>query len=348
MISIVYGTRPEAIKLAPVIDALRARGARLRVICTGQHQELLDAIPIAPDVELRLMRPEQSQAEFLSRALLPLDANLLHSRFVFVQGDTVSAFAGALVASLLRIPVGHVEAGLRTYRLDAPFPEEGYRQMIDRIATRLYAPTEWAATNLKSEGRDAKDVLVTGNTGVDAALRATSGRRIPNGSICPFVFVTIHRREAEGRPVENICRAVRRLAAETDLSFFVTTHPNAIGLRVRELLFGEPKINLFHPLSHADTLATMKEAVCVITDSGGLQEECPTFGVPVVVAREVTERPEGVLENMAVLAGFDESLIVASVKAMRYRDHVPKSVYGDGHAGERIADDVLRQLKDAT
>jgi UDP-N-acetylglucosamine 2-epimerase (non-hydrolysing) len=338
MITVLYGTRPEAIKLAPVVNALRARSAPVTVVCTGQHRELLEGMPIEPDIELHLMRENQTPSGFLSRAMTALDAHLFHTQFVLVQGDTTTAFAGALSAYHMRIPIGHVEAGLRTGRLDAPFPEEGYRQMVDRIATRLYAPTERAAQNLVTEGRQPADILITGNTGIDAAMQA-KGRVRPGDH--PFVLVTVHRREASAEQIESICCAIRKLAVHTGMTFVVPVHPNQNGSRIRQALdVGLKRIEIIPPMNYADTIATMKLAACVLTDSGGLQEEAPTFGVPVVVVREVTERPEGVEAGVAILAGFDEDLIFESVMRMASTKLAPIRLYGDGHAAPRIAEDA--------
>lgn len=342
MIAVVYGTRPEAIKLFPVVDTLRERGAEVRVICTGQHEGLLDEIPIHPDVNLALMKENQAPSAFVASAMTALDKSFTDSRpeFVLVQGDTASAFAGALAAFHHKIPSGHVEAGLRTYRLDAPFPEEGYRQMVDRIATRLYAPTEKAKSNLLTEGR--LDVLVTGNTGIDAALSVKGGECWGDP---PFVLATLHRREAIGEKMKAVGRALIRIARTTDMQIVVPLHPNPnVQAILREMLKDEPRVRLVRPLNYPDFIATMKKAACVVTDSGGIQEEAPNFGVPVLVARETTERPEAVEAGSAALVGFDETFIVALVTRIRSEPHHTmtkvRQIFGDGRASGRIAADL--------
>jgi len=357
-VMVVYGTRPEAIKLGPVIRALRGRQrVRVTALCTGQHRELLEnaeaAIAEVPEVELSLMQPGQTPTQFIARASERLDAVLgdLAPRFLLAQGDTATAFAATVGAFHRRVPTGHVEAGLRTYRLDAPFPEEGYRQMIDRVATRLYAPTSGAQQNLVREGRSEGDVLVTGNTGIDAVLeivRSGIGRCVGTP---PFVLATMHRREAFGPPLEGMCRALLRVAHEGDLHVVLPVHPNpGVQATVRRLLSDDPRIQLTAPLPYADLVQTMLRAVCVVTDSGGIQEEAPTLGVPVLVTRETTERPEAVGAGSAILVGFDEDRIVREVLRLHHDPTaraamaVKRPVYGDGRASERIADDIERVL----
>lgn len=348
MITVVYGTRPEAIKLAPVVDELRSRSSQVRAICTGQHQELLDAVALKADVALELMEPNQTPTAFIARALKRIDEELdASTEWVLVQGDTATAFAASLVAFQRKISIGHVEAGLRTYDLEAPFPEEGYRQMIDRIATRLYAPTMRAKENLIREGRLQSDILITGNTGIDAAMRAGLGR---SHGKPPFILVTIHRRESFGAPIEQVCRALLRIVKTTDLNVVLPMHPNPNVRRTLEaMLRGQPQIQLIDPLGYTDLLATMCHSMCVLTDSGGIQEEAPTFGIPVLVARATTERPEAIEAGAARFVGFDEDLIVREVIRLHTEPHVraqmavPRYLFGDGQASERIANDLLRK-----
>jgi UDP-N-acetylglucosamine 2-epimerase (non-hydrolysing) len=356
-IVVAYGTRPEAIKLGPVIRAMRSRDAAVTVVCTGQHRELLEnaetALAAPPDVELALMQAGQTPSRFIARATEHLDAALakIEPAFLLAQGDTATAFAATLAAFHRRVPTGHVEAGLRTYSLDAPFPEEAYRQMVDRVATRLYAPTEGARANLLREGRREEEILVTGNTGIDAVLataRAGAGRCVGEP---PFVLATLHRREAFGAPLEAMCRALLRVVREGDLRVVLPVHPNPdVQRTVRGLLGGEPRVTLTDPLPYPDLVKTMLGALCVVTDSGGIQEEAPTLGVPVLVTREATERPEAIAAGAAVLVGFAEDRIASEVLRLhRDRDAraamaVPRPVYGDGKASERIAKDVERFL----
>lgn len=353
MIEIVYGTRPEAIKLAPLVRELRGRKADVYVVCTGQHVELLRGVDMVPDVALDLMEIDQSPARFLSRALAKLDRLLdvltSPAEWVVVQGDTSSAFAGALAAFHRGIKVAHVEAGLRTYDRAAPFPEEGYRQMIDRIADNLYAPTNTARSYLCDENVQGK-IVVTGNTGVDAALHAISlgwGRcEWPT----PFVLATMHRRESFGDPMRAICRALLRVVHARDLHVVLPVHPNpSVRTVVEDILGHEPRVHLTAPLAYVDLLAAMQKCLCVVTDSGGIQEEAPTLGVPVLVTRETSERMEAVHAGNAILTGWNEDLIVREIlelytnKAHRARMATPRPVFGDGQASKRIADDLLRE-----
>lgn len=351
MILVIYGTRPEAIKLAPLVRELRSRKAHVYVVCTGQHVELLRGVDMVPDVDLRLMRDDHAPSEFVGRVLLALDVYLRESlaEWVVVQGDTSSAFAGALAAFHRGIKVAHVEAGLRTYDRAAPFPEEGYRQMIDRIADNLYAPTNTARSYLCDENVQGK-IVVTGNTGVDAALHAISlgwGRcEWPT----PFVLATMHRRESFGDPMRAICRALLRVVHARDLHVVLPVHPNpAVREVVEDILGHEPRVHLTAPLAYVDLLAAMQKCLCVVTDSGGIQEEAPTLGVPVLVTRETSERMEAVHAGNAILTGWNEDLIVREVlelhdnEAHRIRMGTPRPVFGDGQASKRIADDLLRE-----
>ena len=371
MIAVVYGTRPEAIKLAPVIGELHNRKVPTTVVCTGQHASLLDAMPLLADHDLALMQPGQHPGEFLPRCLTALHKlwTELPPTRVVVQGDTATAFAAALAAFQLQIPIAHVEAGLRSYDLTAPFPEEGYRQMIDRLADRLYAATNHAQENLEAEGARSDRIVVTGNTGIDAAMAAAErgGTNYMRGE-GPYVLVTLHRREAFGEPMRRVCKAIRKLAGtaifmhgslRTDertgllrgrpdhLRFVLPMHPNpAARAIIVEELSDNLYVSLIEPLMYDDLIATLRGAWCALTDSGGIQEEAPAFGVPVLVARETTERPEGIAAGSTRLVGLDDARIVQAIHDLRENSHLylemarPRFVYGDGHAAERIADDL--------
>jgi UDP-N-acetylglucosamine 2-epimerase (non-hydrolysing) len=335
MIAVVYGTRPEAIKLWSVVEALRARGEAVLTLCTGQHRELLEGL-LTPDFNLKLMAPVQTSSEFIAKALPLIDARLKNAERVIVQGDTASAFAGALAAFHRKVPIAHVEAGLRTYDLAAPFPEEGYRQMIDRIATDLYPPTEDAAKNLRREGLNHHKP--TGNTGIDAAynvVRRELGKPAHSGS---FVLATMHRREAAGEPAKAVHRALERI--NKHIPIVMPVHPNGI-------LPKGSGIDYVAPLDYPTLIQTLRKATFVITDSGGIQEEAATFGVPMLITRMTTEREEIVHIGGAKLVGFDEELIYA--EAMKLLDPAHRAsmsvltrYYGDGCAGERIAESLLR------
>jgi UDP-N-acetylglucosamine 2-epimerase (non-hydrolysing) len=359
MITVVYGTRPEAIKLWSVVKSLRARNASMRVICTGQHRELLDGFDLQPDVSLGLMKPDQEPSDFVARAMLALDEHLKNASHVVVQGDTATAFAATMTAFHRQIPVAHVEAGLRTYRLDSPFPEEGYRQMIDRLSSRLYAPTPDAAENLHREERFYPNsvpptLLMTGNTGIDAALSVPLEGTVPmkwDGEPLTlgrgeFALVTVHRREAFGERLEAIVRAVKRLSEHIQVIWPVHPNPNVHEVVTRGLA-NQANVHLVDPLPYPALIGTLRCARFVITDSGGIQEEAPTFGIPAIVVREVTERPEAIKAGASLLVGFDEEKIVRHAKWLCKNSDfyqkmtVPRQLYGDGHAGERIAKDLL-------
>lgn len=362
-IAVVVGTRPEVIKLAPVLMALRRRpGVEAVLVSTGQHREMLgqamDAFGLAPDVDLDLMRPDQTLHDVAAGALVAMRRVLagLRPDWVVVQGDTTTAFAAALAAFYSRCPVAHVEAGLRSGRLDLPFPEEGNRRLVDQLSAALFAPTERARAELLREGFAPEAIAVTGNTVVDALLwarrvarersawpaalprDAADGRRV--------VLVTAHRRESFGPGVEAICRALLAIVREEPSALVlypVHLNPNVDG-PVRRLLGEEARIVLLPPLRYLEFVALLDRADVVLTDSGGVQEEAPTFAKPILVMRDVTERPEGVEAGVARLVGTSEAAIAGETIAL-LRDparHAAMATgvnpYGDGLAAERIAD----------
>jgi UDP-N-acetylglucosamine 2-epimerase (non-hydrolysing) len=346
------GTRPEAIKLAPVILEAKARGLETLVLTTGQHQDLLEPFlswfGIVPDVRLQVLRPGQSLSELTARILSEFQPALirLHPDLVLTQGDTTTAFACSLGAFYEKVPVAHIEAGLRTHDPYSPFPEEMNRQLIGRLATHHFPPTEAALANLLKENiPGAKPV--TGNTGVDA-LRLTLERAPP--SLSPLnkrtILMTCHRRENHGAPLERICRAVRRVLdanPDTDLVFPVHPNPN-IKNRVEGLLGEHPSVRLIAPLDYVEFATAMAQATLLLTDSGGVQEEAPYLKKPIFVLRESTERPEGIETGVAELLGSDEEKIFSSVnRALNDRDYYGSfqkavSPYGDGFASRRILD----------
>lgn len=367
---LVYGTRPEAIKLAPVIRELDRRaggpGSKLSgsICATGQHRELLDEVHdlfgIKPHFDLKLMRPNQALPELTARALTAISEAIRVSRpaAVVVQGDTTSALAGALAAFYARVPVAHVEAGLRTHDLDAPFPEEMNRQVIGRLARWHFAPTPEARANLLAEGVGAAGIEVTGNTSIDA-LRQVTAERL---SVAPSEFipsdgerlllVTAHRRESFGAGFQSICAALREIVARfEDLRVVYPVHPNPnVRGPVEELLGNHPRIRLVAPLPYGEFVALLGATWAVLTDSGGLQEEAPGLGKPVLVMRDATERPEPIAAGTAVLVGTDVERIVAAVT--RLHDDpaayaamaTAKNPFGDGHAAERIVERLERDL----
>lgn len=337
----VAGTRPEAVKLAPVVLALRReRAFRVRFLATGQHRRLfggaLAAFGLKPDADLGLMRPGQSHAQFLSLALAALDSELARrpADLVLVQGDTSSAAAGALAAFHRKVPVAHVEAGLRSGDLAAPYPEELHRVLIDMIASVHLAPTRRAGRALRREGISAAGIYVTGNTVVDALRSVAPGRR---KTARRTAVLTLHRRESHGSVLRGLLKAVvaasRRLP---DVEWLCPVHPNP---EVRKAYAGLPRMRNFRlvePPPYQDFVRALCGADFIVTDSGGIQEEAPTLGLRYVVLRKVTERPEG-LGRWGVLAGLEPEKVEASIlkvaKLPRLRPG--KSPFGDGRAARR-------------
>jgi UDP-N-acetylglucosamine 2-epimerase (non-hydrolysing) len=345
------GTRPEAIKLAPVVRALRARGAEVTVCSTGQHPalcgEALAAMGLRADLSLPAPTPGGPLPELLAGLVSSLGDALAAGmpRAVVVHGDTTSTLAAALAASLLRLPLAHVEAGLRTHDRAAPFPEETHRRLVDALADRCYAPTMLARDHLRAEGIDPARIEVSGNPIVDA-LRSIVSRVTPTYDDTPVVLVTAHRREnldALGR----ICDAVARLAAE-DVRIVWPVHPNpAVEQVVRGRLSGVGRIALTRPLDYVGFVERLLGARLVLTDSGGVQEEAACLGRPTLVLRRVTERPEVLSTGVVALVGTDPDAIVARAKAWLANPPEPAPgpfPLGDGHAGERIADSLLAWL----
>lgn len=363
-IAIVLGTRPEAIKLAPVARRFLEVPHEFEtcVVVTAQHRGLLDqtlqAFAISPDYDLDVMRAGQTLAESTSRMMAALDPVLAVESpdLVIVQGDTATTFCGALGGFYRGIPVAHVEAGLRTGDFRQPFPEEMNRVLAGRLAALHFAPTETAAANLRREGVDARRVFITGNTGIDAVLETrdalAAGRLWAAGlpgldARKKLVLVTAHRRESFGEGFDGICEALVRLAAREDVQIVYPVHPNP---NVREVverrLGGIGAIHLIEPLAYVPFVDLMRRAHVLLTDSGGIQEEAPSLGKPVLVLREKTERPEAVMAGASRLTGTDPERIVAEAKlllddAAEYsrRAAIPNP-YGDGCAATRIRDIV--------
>jgi UDP-N-acetylglucosamine 2-epimerase (non-hydrolysing) len=362
----VIGTRPEAIKMAPVVHELaRHRGAVRPLVCvTGQHRQLLDRVlgdfGIAADIDLDLMRPDQSLADLTSGLFRGLGGVVrdLRPDWVLAQGDTTTVLAASLVAFYERVKFGHVEAGLRTGDRDHPFPEEVNRYVADKVADYLFAPTEHSRRTLLAEGHPEGRIVVTGNTAIDA-LHWVAGRpfdlsRSPLAALPAdrrWVLLTAHRRESFGAPLRRICEAIRTLAARfagRGFHFIYPVHPNP---NVREtagrVLDGVAGVSLIEPLDHASFVQLMKRSALILTDSGGVQEEAPGLGVPVLVLRETTERPEGVETGVVRLVGTDPERIVAeagrllgdpaALGAMSRKENP----YGDGRAASRIVSRLL-------
>lgn len=361
----VFGTRPEAIKMAPVVRALgTAPGLRPAVCVTDQHEAMLDQVlelfGIRPDHRLGVMCAGQSPSEVAARVLERLPDVLAATRpaAVLVQGDTTTTFAAALAAFYARIPVGHVEAGLRTYRKDAPFPEELNRQMTTALADWHFAPTGWARDNLLQAGVPAARIAVTGNPVIDALRWIEHETATRDADLLPdvdgrrLILVTAHRRESFGGPFVELCSALRDIVCrnrDVELVYPVHLNPN-VQEPVRRLLAGLERVRLLPPVDYLTLVGLLRRAYLVLTDSGGIQEEAPAFGKPVLVMRETTERPEGVEAGTARLVGTARERIVEEVErllrdAAAYetmaRAHNP---YGDGQAAERITRVLSRAL----
>jgi UDP-N-acetylglucosamine 2-epimerase (non-hydrolysing) len=361
----ILGTRPEAIKMAPVIGELTRHPDEVisRVCVTAQHREMLDPVlalfGIVPHYDLNLMRERQSLAFLASAILASLDKIFAVERpdWVLVQGDTTTAVASSLAAFYAGVKVGHVEAGLRTKDKSAPFPEEVNRRLTTVLADMHFAPTERARTNLISEWIPPETIVLTGNTIVDALhhvadlpcdLSAGPLRSVPWEK--HIILVTAHRRENFGAPLENICAALRELARKyqnhSHIVYSVHFNPHVWG-PVHRMLSGVAGVTLVPPLDYLSLVHALKRSYLVLTDSGGLQEEAPSLGIPVLILRDVTERPEGVAAGTAKLVGTAYQAIVQATSRLlddadAYRQMArPQSLYGDGHAAPRVTGALL-------
>jgi UDP-N-acetylglucosamine 2-epimerase (non-hydrolysing) len=361
-ILVVFGTRPEAIKLCPLISVLRSHPAtahlETRVCVTAQHRQMLDqvlaAFGITPDYDLDLMQPGQSLTSLSARLLGRLEAVFADAAPILsiVQGDTTTTLCGALASFYARVPVAHVEAGLRTGDMQSPFPEEMNRVLTGRLAALHFAATEWSAENLRREGVPSDLIEVTGNTGIDAVLAMRDAMQLgrPSGLTVPLnpekklILVTAHRRESFGEGFVRICEAIAELAERPDVQIVWPVHPNPnVQKTVDATIRGNANVTLIEPLDYLPFVDLMRRAYLLITDSGGVQEEGPSLGKPILVLREKTERPEAVHAGTVKLVGTDRQAIVR--EAVRLLDdgaeydrmallHNP---YGDGQASARIA-----------
>lgn len=360
---LIFGTRPEAIKLCPVaLELGRRSGFQVKLCATAQHRGLLDQVldsfGVRPDYDLDLMRAGQTLAETASRVVGALEGVLQEAKpdIVLVQGDTTTTLCGALAAFYQRIPVGHVEAGLRTWDRWQPFPEEMNRVLASRLATLHFAATEWAARNLAGEGVDPASIVVTGNPGIDAVLwvrdRLEAGA-LPSRSWAELdgsrrlIVVTAHRRESFGLGFRRICAALARLAERPDVQVVYPVHPNPnVEGPVRQMLGGLGNVLLIEPLEYVPFVDLMRRAWLLITDSGGIQEEGPSLGKPILVLREKTERPEAVEAGTVKLVGADtERIVTEAVRLLEDRQEYERMArvhnpYGDGLASVRIADAI--------
>lgn len=368
-IALVFGTRPEAIKFAPVIKELQRHSQfKTLVISTAQHRQMLDQVlntfEITPDVDLNLMTHNQSLSGITQRVLDSLEKVLAEQKIdcLMVQGDTTTAFAAALAAFYRKIPVAHVEAGLRSRDMLNPWPEEANRRLAGVVTGLHLAPTSIARDNLMSESVNPESIVVTGNTVVDAAQWLVRMKKtdeplpvsIPKGK--RIVLVTSHRRESWGNELENICDAIRDIVAQfKDVHVIYPVHlnPNVRGT-VQEKLEGVERVHLTAPMDYFQFVSVLRKSYLVLTDSGGVQEESPTFGKPVLVLRKVTERPEASMMGLARIVGTSRERIVDEASTLLTNHALYRSMseaespYGDGRASERIATALNRWLNGAS
>ena len=366
-----FGTRPEGIKMMPVIRALRAHPELEQLVCvTGQHQQMLaqvfEMFGETADINLSVMEPGQTLAGLTARVVQGVAGAIEREKpdMLLVHGDTTTAFAAAVAGFYARIPIGHVEAGLRSFDLDRPWPEEFNRVAVDAIAQLMFAPTESAAANLAREYNQRGQVLVTGNTGIDSllyiagrieaepALHERLAARYPYlDAARRLILVTGHRRESFGDGFQRICDGLAQIARRGDVQVVYPVHLNPnVQQVVTERLRDVPNIHLIPPVEYADMVYLMRRAAVIVTDSGGIQEEGPALGKPVLVMRDVTERPEALATGVVKLIGTDPGLMQAEVAALlddpaEYaRRAVPVFPYGDGQAAGRIVEAIARYV----
>lgn len=360
-IMLVFGTRPEAIKMCPLVNELKSREGIQTVVCiTGQHKEMLnqvlDVFSVIPDYDLSIMKEKQTLFDITDGVLLSIHPVLKKEMpdIVLVHGDTTTSFAAALACFYLQIPVGHVEAGLRTYNLESPYPEEFNRQVVDLICRYHFAPTEKSRQNLLQEGRSASQVYVTGNTAIDA-LKTTVRQNYSHEELAwcegkRMILITAHRRENLGQPMRSMFRAIRRVLDEhPDVCAIYPIHMNpAVREVAAEVFEGDSRIHLIEPLNVIDFHNFMSRSYMILTDSGGIQEEAPSLGKPVLVMRDTTERPEGIEAGTLKLVGTEEESIYEWFSRLLDDEKVYQAMslasnpYGDGFASRRIAD-ILEQ-----
>ena len=361
----IFGTRPEAIKMAPLIKELERRAEIQSLVCvTAQHREMLDQVldtfAIQPDYDLNIMKQGQTLSDITTAALLGLEAVIKEAKpdLILVHGDTTTTFAGALAAFYQQVAIGHVEAGLRTDNKYSPYPEEMNRQMVDRLTDMFFAPTGLSRENLLRENVSPEKIYITGNTVIDAmATTVREDYTHPElnwiGEKERLILLTAHRRENLGQPMRNIFRGVRRVVEEfPDVKVLYPIHRNpAVRQVAHEIFDGCDRIRLIEPLEVFDCHNFENRAHLILTDSGGIQEEAPSLGKPVLVLRDTTERPEGIDAGTLKLVGTDEEAIYRETRrlltdpAEYQRMSRASNPYGDGHASERIADAIIEKFK---
>ena len=358
----IFGTRPEAIKMAPLVKELKSRNEIECIVCvTAQHREMLDQVlnvfNIKPDYDLNIMKQGQTLSDITSRALKSLEEiiNKEKPNIVLVHGDTTTTFDGALAAYYAQTDIGHVEAGLRTWNKYSPFPEEMNRQMVGVLSDMDFAPTERAKQSLLAEGKDEKNIFVTGNTAIDALSTTVN----PNYSNKIFdwvgdnklILLTAHRRENLGEPMHHIFNAIKKITTEfSDVKVVYPVHLNPKVQKVAdEILGNNEKVKLIAPLEVVDFHNFLNKSYMILTDSGGIQEEAPSLGKPVLVLRDTTERPEGIAAGTLKLSGTNEEKIYSLTKELLTNKEIydkmstASNPYGDGHASEKITDAIINR-----
>lgn len=359
----VFGTRPETIKMAPVVKELQSREEIETIVCvTAQHRQMLDqvlnAFHIVPDYDLNIMKAGQTLSDITTRVLQGLEQVIKEVKpdIILVHGDTTTAFAGALAAFYNQVSIGHVEAGLRTNNKYSPFPEEVNRQFISVISDMNFAPTEKSRENLLKEGRNPDSILVTGNTAIDALN--TTVREDYQHEIMDWVgdsrmiLLTAHRRENLGEPMRNMFRAIKKVTEKyTDVKVIYPVHLNPVVKQTAEEIFGDcDRVKLIQPMEVLDFHNLMNKSYLILTDSGGIQEEAPALGKPVIVLRDTTERPEGIAAGTLKLAGTDEKVIYSMIdELLSDSDEYEKmsqasNPYGDGTASKQIVDAIIKKF----
>ena len=357
----IFGTRPEAIKMAPLVKELKKRKEIECIVCvTAQHREMLDQVlntfDIKPDYDLNIMKQGQSLADVTTRALVGLEEVIKKVKpdIVLVHGDTTTTFAGALAAFYNQVAIGHVEAGLRTYDKYSPYPEEMNRQMVDRLSDMYFAPTEISKDNLLKENIDESKIYITGNTAIDA-MSTTVDENYTHPELDwinageRMILLTAHRRENLGEPMRHIFRAIKRVVDEfSDVKVIYPIHMNPKVREVANEVFGDAdRVKLIEPLEVFDFHNFQNKSYIILTDSGGIQEEAPSLGKPVLVLRDTTERPEGIKAGTLKLVGTDEDVIYEETKKLLLDKESYEKMskasnpYGDGHASERIVDAII-------
>lgn len=356
-VMLVFGTRPEAIKMCPLVNELKSRKGIKTVVCvTGQHRQMLDqvleAFDVVPDYDLSIMKDRQTLFDVTTNILNRIKEVLeeVHPDVVLVHGDTSTTFVTALACFYLQIPVGHVEAGLRTYNIYSPYPEEFNRQAVSIISAYNFAPTELSKQNLLKEGKNPDTIYVTGNTAIDA-LKTTVRADYTHPELewakgSRLIMITAHRRENLGEPMKHMFRAIRRVCDEhPDVKAIYPIHMNPVVRETaREILGDDERIHIIEPMDVLDFHNFLSRSFMILTDSGGIQEEAPSLGKPVLVMRDTTERPEGIKAGTLKLVGTDEQVIYENFKLLLENEEAYKAMstasnpYGDGFACKRIAD----------